>query len=83
MMTQWPHHHAELKAKVDREARRGERTIGELAPEYGIHSVPVTQWKNRVLEEVSTLFSSRHGAKSKQEDALKAVSYRHTSRSGR
>ena len=75
MTTQWRHHRAEFKAKGAREALRGERTIGELAPEYRIHPVPVTQWKNRVLEEVSTLLSIRHGAKSKQADALKAALY--------
>jgi putative transposase len=68
-------HSAEFKAKVALEAIRGERTINELATEYGVHPVQITQWKKVLLEEVSTLFSSRRGAKSKEEDALKAALY--------
>jgi len=37
--------------------------------------VQITQWKKVVLEEVPTLFSSHRGAKSKEEDALKAALY--------
>jgi transposase-like protein len=75
MMTPRRQHSAEFKAKVALEAIRGERTINELAAEYGVHPVQITQWKKVVLEEVSTLFSSRRGAKAKEEDALKAALY--------
>src|SRR2546428_5017905 len=76
MMTmQRRQHSAEFKAKVALEAIRGERTINELAAEYGVHPVQITQWKKVVLEEVPTLFSSHRGAKSKEEDALKAALY--------
>jgi transposase-like protein len=44
---------AEFNAKVALEALRGERTINELAAEYGVHPVQITQWKKVVLEEVS------------------------------
>jgi len=64
---------AEFKAQVALEALRGERTIHELAAEYGVHPVPITQWKNVLLEEVPKLFSSRRGAKPKAEDALQAA----------
>ena len=36
-------HSAECKAKVALEAIRGERTINELAAEYGVHPVQITQ----------------------------------------
>jgi transposase-like protein len=68
-------HRAEFKAKVALEAIRGERTINELAAGYGVHPVQITQWKKVVLEEVPKLFSSRRGAKSKEEEALKAALY--------
>lgn len=68
-------HSAEFKAKVALEAIRGERTINELAAEYGVHPVQITQWKKVVLEEVPKLFSSRRGAKSKEEEALKGARY--------
>jgi len=43
-------HSAEFKAKVALEAIRGERTINELATEYGVHPVQITQWKKVLLE---------------------------------
>jgi transposase-like protein len=36
-------HRGELKAKVVLEALREERTINELAAEYGVHPVQITQ----------------------------------------
>jgi transposase len=57
------------------EARRGERTINELAAAYGVHPVHIPQGKKVVLDEVPTVFSSCRGAQSKAEDALKAALY--------
>jgi transposase-like protein len=68
-------HRAEFTAKVALEALRGERTIHELAAEYGVHPVQITHWKTVVLEEVPQLCSSRRGAKSKEEEVLKAALY--------
>jgi transposase-like protein len=68
-------HRAEFKAKVALEAIRGERTMNELATEYGIHPVQITQWKKMVLEALPTLFSSRRGAQPKEEEALNAALY--------
>jgi transposase-like protein len=68
-------HSAEFKAKVAVEAIRGERTINELATEYGVHPVQITQWKKMVLEALPKLFASRRGAKPKEEEALKATLY--------
>jgi putative transposase len=75
MTTQRRQHRAEFKAKVALEAIRGERTINELAAEYGVHPGQITHWKKVLLAEVPTLFSSRRGAKSKEEDALNAALY--------
>jgi transposase len=68
-------HSGECKAKVVLEALRGERTINELAAEYGVHPMQITQWKRLALEELPTRLSRRRGTKPKDEDALKAVLY--------
>ena len=73
MTMQRRQHSAEFKAKVALEALRGERTINALAAEYGVHPVHITQWKKVLLEEVPKLFSSRRGAKPKEEEALQAA----------
>ena len=45
MTLQRRQHRAECKAQVALEAIRGERTIPELAAEYGVHPVQITPWK--------------------------------------
>jgi transposase-like protein len=45
MTMQRRQHRADFKAKVTLEAIRGERTLTELAAEYGVHPVQITQWK--------------------------------------
>jgi putative transposase len=68
-------HSGELKAKVVLEALRGERTLNEIAVDYGVHPLQITQWKKVALEGLPTLLSSRRGRKSKEEEALKAALY--------
>ena len=75
MTMQRRQHRAEFKAKVALEAIRGERTINELAAEYGVHPVHITQWKQVILEEVPKLFSRRRGAQAKGKEALQAALY--------
>jgi transposase-like protein len=75
MTMQRRQHSGEFKTKVALEAIRGERTINELAAEYGVHPVQITQWKKVVLEALPKIFSSRRGTKQKDEDALKAALY--------
>jgi transposase-like protein len=45
-----PGHSWEFKAKPGSEAFHGERTIHELAAEYGVHPILITQWKQIALE---------------------------------
>lgn len=75
MGTQRRQHSAAFKPKVALEAIRGEHTINELAAEYGVHPIQITQWKKVALEELPRIFSSRRRAKHKEEEALKAALY--------
>ena len=43
------------------EAAKGLKTINELASEHGVHPTQVSEWKRRLLEGGSTIFS-RDGA---------------------
>lgn len=75
MTIQRRQHSGAFKAKVAREAIRGERTVNEIAADYGVHPVQVTQWKRVALEALPDIFSSRRGAKHKDEETLKAALY--------
>jgi transposase-like protein len=68
-------HRGEFKAKVAFAAIRGEKTVNELATEYGVHPVQITQWKRALQEEAPRLFSSHRGRQEKEEEALKASLY--------
>ena len=75
MTMQRRQHSGEFKAKVVLEALRGERTINELAAEYGVHPIQITQWKKVALEALPKVLSSQRGAQPKEEEALKAALY--------
>ena len=47
-------HRGEFKAKVVLEALRGERTLNEIAADYGVHPLQITQWKKVALEGLPT-----------------------------
>lgn len=49
-------HDSEFKARVALEAIKGAKTVQEIAREYEIHPVQVSEWKKKLLEGVSGVF---------------------------
>jgi putative transposase len=43
---------AALKVEIAVEAAKGEKTITQLASEYGVHPNQIGQWKKKLLEEL-------------------------------
>ncbi|MHB0870839.1 MAG: transposase, partial [Chloroflexota bacterium] len=74
-MGQYKRHSAEFKAKVALEAIKGQRTLNEIAGEYGVHPGQIIQWKKQVLEELPGLFASKRSREAKSEEELKASLY--------
>jgi transposase len=67
-----------FKAKVVLESMRNEKTLAELASEYGVHPNQITLWRKQALEELPTLFSSNQAKKEKayeeeREELLKQI----------
>lgn len=52
-------HSAEFKAKVALEAAKEIKTLNELASQYGIHAVQISQWKAQLLEHASNIFNTQ------------------------
>ncbi|MFA7683750.1 MAG: transposase [Syntrophales bacterium] len=72
-------HDAAFKARVALEALRGEKTIAQIASEYGVHPNQIRQWRQKLLEELPQLFSDRR--KSAEKDGV-AISVKCTWNSG-
>ena len=47
-----------FKAKVGLEALIGIKTVGQIAREYQVHPVQVTQWKGVIRDHLPDLFES-------------------------
>jgi transposase len=54
---------SQFKAKVALEAIRGEKTLNELAKEFGVHPTQVGQWKRELQENAPGLFEVKRGPK--------------------
>src|SRR5215217_6564194 len=51
-------HSAAFKAKVALAAIKGDRTVGELAGEYGVHPSQIHAWKKALLDGAAGVFES-------------------------
>ena len=49
-------HSGAFKAKVGLEALMGVKTVGQIAREYQVHPVQVTQWKGVIRDHLPELF---------------------------
>ena len=48
----------ELKAQIALDAIKGQKTIAELASEYGVHANQISSWKKKLLDAAPDAFSS-------------------------
>ena len=60
----------EFKAKVAMEAMKNEKTINELASEYGVHPTQVTAWRNQLKEQAAEVFGNPHDKAMREQKAL-------------
>ncbi len=49
----------EFKAKVAIEAIKGQKTVAEIASEFGIHSTQINNWKKQLLACTADSFSKK------------------------
>lgn len=60
-------HSAAFKAQVALAALKGDRTVNELAAQYGVHPTLIHGWKKQLLAGAETLFA--HGSTVASADA--------------
>jgi putative transposase len=69
-------HDAAFKAKVALEAMKGDRTMAELSSEYGVHPNQIRQWRQKLVDELPSVFSDRRQKKDKEGEEVTAELYR-------
>jgi len=47
----------ELKAQIALDAIKGQKTIAELASEYGVHANQISMWKKKLLDAAPAAFT--------------------------
>ena len=60
-------HTAAFKAQVALAALKGDRTVNELASQFGVHPTLIHGWKKHLLQGAEAIFA--HGAKTDTGDA--------------
>jgi len=61
-------HEPSFKAKVALAAIRGDKTISEVASQFGVHANQVSSWKKIALDNLESLFAGNHAMFSDRHD---------------
>jgi len=65
----------EFKARVALDAIKGQKTISELATEYGVHPNQIGQWKKTLIDASAELFARSKDHEAETHEAEKERLY--------
>ena len=68
-------HSAEFKAKVVLAALREDKTQSQLASEFGVHPLQITQWKKTVLQAMPEIFGVKRERSVVEQEELERQLY--------
>src|SRR5262245_33393784 len=61
---------ASFKARVALAALKEDKTLSELASEYGVHGNLISQWKRRLLSNITRVFEEREDPSQQDQQAV-------------
>ena len=64
-----------FKAKVALAALKENKTINELASQYEVHPTQIRNWKQKLQQNATEVFSDKKRRKEQEEENLKATLY--------
>jgi transposase len=67
---------AQFKSKVALEAVKGNKTVNELASEFGVHPTQIKSWKEELQKGATDIFSNKHKKQAKEVEAERDRLYR-------
>ena len=70
MVVKRKQHSAEFKAQVAMAALAGDKTLAELASEYGVHPTMISTWKQELVKNAKELFERGNQKKSADPQAV-------------
>jgi transposase len=59
---------AAFKKKIALTALREDRTLGQIASEYGVHTAQVVKWKKELLDGAESIFQDKRTRKAEEYD---------------
>jgi len=68
-------HSAQFKFKVALAAAKGDKTLSELASEFGLHPSQISEWKTKLLRDGISVFSTTTARQQREQETLQAELY--------
>lgn len=75
MTTKRKQHSAQFKFRVALAAAKEDKTLGQLATEYGVHPGQISQWKRQLLSEGAEVFGRNGSRQTQAQDVDQAELY--------
>jgi transposase len=66
----------EFKARVALDAIKGQKTLNELAAEYGLHPNQIGQWRKKLIDESAEVFARNKDREAEAHEVEKDRLYR-------
>ncbi len=68
-------HSGQFKFRVALEAAKGTKTLAELASQYGLHPSQISEWKQQLLQDGPSVFSTHTARQQREQETRQAELY--------